>query len=102
MKLALAAPYNFLPSLLTALPAQASRLHFLRKLVFAAPASGLPSLLIALLSQVSCATAEPSANIESTRTRKKRFMLVSLERRTWKRRFQGPRAQKTMQRQRSL
>ena len=39
------------PSALTALPAQASRLHFLMKLVLAAPWSGWPAALTAWLSQ---------------------------------------------------
>src|SRR3569832_1211922 len=60
MKLFLAAPESGLPSLLTALPAQASALHFFRKLVLAAPESALPSLPPALLSQ-DCAMAEPAA-----------------------------------------
>jgi len=37
MKLVFAAPDSFLPSLLTALAAQVSRLHFLTKLILAAP-----------------------------------------------------------------
>ena len=82
MKLVFAAPDNFLPSLPTALASQASRLHFCRKLVFAAPASGLPSFPTALLSQVSCAMAEPSANIDTRAARKKRFMVLSLESRS--------------------
>ena len=36
-KLFLAAPCSGLPSALTALPAQASRLHFFTKLILAAP-----------------------------------------------------------------
>jgi len=43
MKLFFAAPESGLPSLLTALVAHASTLHFFMKLVFAAPVSGLPS-----------------------------------------------------------
>src|SRR5262249_47094737 len=52
---------GFLPSALTAFGAQASRLHFFRKLLSAAPASGLPFLSIALLAHVSCAIAGPIA-----------------------------------------
>ena len=43
MKLVFAAPESGLPSLLTALVAQASTVHFFMNDVFAAPASGLPS-----------------------------------------------------------
>jgi hypothetical protein len=48
------------PSALTALPAQVSRLHFLTKLILAAPWSGLPLAPTALLSQ-DCAAAVPTA-----------------------------------------
>src|SRR5215470_9351655 len=79
MKLVLAAPDSFLPSLPTALVVQVSRLHFFTKLVFAAPARGWPFFPIALDSQVpGCAVAEPSAKIDSKIARKKRFMFVSL------------------------
>src|SRR5690348_14702486 len=79
MKLVFAAPESFLPSLLTALAAQVSRLHFFMKLVFAAPARGWPFFPIALDSQVpGCAAAEPSAKADSRMARKKRFMFVSL------------------------
>ena len=63
MKLFLAAPCSGLPSALTALPAQASRLHFLMKLVLAAPWSGWPAALTAWLSQ-DCAAAVPTAKQE--------------------------------------
>jgi hypothetical protein len=44
---------------------------------FAAPARGLPSFPTALLSQVSCAIAEPSANIEIKMAIKDLFIVVS-------------------------
>ena len=62
MKLFLAAPCSGLPSLLIALLAQVSRLHFFTKLILAAPWSGLPSALTALLSQ-DCAAAVPTAKL---------------------------------------
>jgi len=79
MKLAFAAPANFLPSLPTAFVSQVSLLHFCMKLVFAAPARGLPSFAIALLSQVSCAVADPAAaktNMEIATRR--RFIVILL------------------------
>src|SRR5262249_2208666 len=64
MKLFFAAPLSGLPSDPTALGAQASRLHLVRKAVRAAPASSRPSFPIALFSHVpgACAAAEPIAN----------------------------------------
>jgi hypothetical protein len=60
MKLFLAAPWSGLPSALTALIPQASRLHFFTKLILAAPWSGLPFALTAWLSH-DCAAAVPTA-----------------------------------------
>src|ERR1044071_4594957 len=74
MKLFFAAPASGLPSLLIALPSQASCLHFLTKLVLAAPASGLPSLPTALVSQ-DCANAEPAANAVISAARRMRFII---------------------------
>jgi len=49
-------------------------LHFFAKLVLAAPARGWPFFPIALLSHVpGCATAGPSAKIDSKTTRKKLY-----------------------------
>src|SRR5215472_10349179 len=64
MKLFFAAPLSGLPSDPTALGAQASRLHLIRKAVRAAPASSRPSFPIALPAHVpgACADAEPIAN----------------------------------------
>src|SRR5262245_38420078 len=73
MKLLLAAPESFLPSALTALPSQASALHFFMNEVFAAPASALPSLPTALVSQ-DCANAVPPANVAMTAARIIRFI----------------------------
>src|SRR5262249_49637535 len=74
MKLALAAPASGLPSEPTALVAQSSAMHFFMNEVFAAPASGLPSLPTALVSQVSCAKAEPAANVATMAARTIFFM----------------------------
>src|SRR5262249_188513 len=74
MKLFFAAPASGLPLLPTALPSQASCLHFLIELGFAAPASGLPSLPTALVSQ-DCANAEPAANALINATRRMRFII---------------------------
>jgi hypothetical protein len=76
MKLFFAAPLSGLPSLLMALPSQASDLHFFMKLFFAAPESALPSLLTAMLSQLA-AMAEPTAKDEITRARIIRFIGLS-------------------------
>src|SRR5450432_4256993 len=76
MTASLAAPESGLPSLLTALPSQASALHFLTKAVLAAPESGLPSLLMALASQLA-AMADPAANDEITSARIIRFIVFS-------------------------
>jgi hypothetical protein len=57
MKLLFAAPLSGLPSDPIALGAQASRLHFVRKLFFILSENGLPLLATALLSQVSCSAS---------------------------------------------
>src|SRR6476469_2603705 len=77
MKLVLAAPASGLPSLLIALPEQASCLHFLTKLVLAAPESALPSLLTALVSQ-DCAIADPTAKTVIRAARAIRFIVSSV------------------------
>jgi hypothetical protein len=76
MKLDFAAPDNFFPSLATACVAQVSRLHFCMKLILAAPASGLPFFPTALLSQVSCAVADPTANVANSTASNNLFIVV--------------------------
>jgi hypothetical protein len=78
MKLVLAAPASRFPSLPIALAEQASAVHFFMNEVLAAPASGFPSLPTALLSQLSCATAEPIENMQTTRANNIDFMIGSL------------------------
>jgi hypothetical protein len=75
VKLFLAAPDSGLPSALTALPSQASRLHLFTKLVLAAPDSGLPSALIALVSQ-DCAAAVLTAKAVIAAARIMRLIVV--------------------------
>jgi hypothetical protein len=65
MKLLRAAPASGRPFDPTARGAQASRLHFARKLFIAAPTSGLPSFPTALLAQLPCAAAGPTDNAVS-------------------------------------
>src|SRR5215831_15315146 len=77
MKLVFAAPESGLPSLLTALPSQASCLHFLTKLVLAAPLSALPSLPTALVSH-DCAMADPTAKTVIRAARAIRFIVSSV------------------------
>src|SRR5262249_35348478 len=74
-KLAFAAPDSFFPSLPIALSSQ----HFFMKAVFAAPARGFPSLPTALAGQLSCAMAGPTANADTSKANKKRFMCIVLQ-----------------------
>jgi hypothetical protein len=77
MKLFLAAPCSGLPSALTALLLQASRLHLRTKLIFAAPCSGLPLAPTAWLSQ-DCAAAVPTAKHRINNAGIRRFIGLSL------------------------
>jgi hypothetical protein len=77
MKLFLAAPCSGLPSALTALLLQASRLHLRTKLIFAAPCSGLPLAPTAWLSQ-DCAAAVPTAKHTINNAGIRRFIGLSL------------------------
>jgi hypothetical protein len=74
MKLALAAPASGFPFLSTAFGSQPSVVHFVMKLLSAPPVSAFPSLPTALLCQVSCATADPTVNVDYAITRASFFM----------------------------
>jgi hypothetical protein len=77
MKLFLAAPCSGLPSALTALLPQVSRLHLRTKLIFAAPWSALPLAPTAWLSQ-DCAAAVPTAKHAINNAGIRRFIGLSL------------------------